>query len=164
MAASLTSTAFAKVGDASYDVYGATPVAIFDVTLDAAYPSGGYGLDPSLIGLRGIAGIQWIGGNSVAWGLLFNWDTTNNKFVVSYPTGGATNPGTTLSNPVATASSTGVGTIPAGGVTVQSTAANGAIVTVSIPAGPLTAGQGKQVTTGTNLTTVTVRVLFFGLR
>jgi hypothetical protein len=130
---------------------------VYDVTLDNAYPTGGYAITPSSLALTNILGIKVIGGNPAAAVLKYHWDTTNQKLICLYPTGGANASPAALADPAGTIANA---TIPAGGTTVTSTAANGAIVTVPNPV--LTPGRAKEVAANTNLSSITVRILAFG--
>jgi hypothetical protein len=130
---------------------------VYDVALDTSYPSGGYAITPSSLALTNILGIKVIGGNPAAAVLKYHWDTTNGKLICLYPTGGGNASPAALSDPSGTVANA---TIPAGATAVTSTAANGAIVTVPNPT--LTPGRAKEVAAGTDLSSITVRLLAFG--
>lgn len=59
--------------------------ALFDVTLDASYPAGGYAITATQFGFKGI----WmVNPNPVVAGYAFQWDVTNGK-LKAYWTGAA---------------------------------------------------------------------------
>lgn len=146
----------------SEDVLGGRHKAItYDITggtSDYATANGGYKISARAIGFKAILGGIVIGGNAVAGKLMAKIDTAVNNtsptFGVGlrffYPSGGASAPAS-LAEPAATAT-------PATGATaVTSTSAQPAIPVT------FTAGEGLEVADGTNLTTVTVRVMFIGI-
>ena len=59
--------------------------ALFDVTLDASYPAGGYAITPANLGLKGIWNLQ---PTDVVNGYAFAWDKTAGK-LMAYWTGAA---------------------------------------------------------------------------
>ena len=128
------------------DVFGSQRISVVDVTGDAAYPTGGYAPTPGDVGLQNIDGALQIGGNPASALLKAHWDTTNKKTMFVYPTGGAGAAPAALGAPTAT---------PAAGATaVNSTAAQ--------PAIPINPGEGAEVANNTDLSTITVRMMFFG--
>jgi hypothetical protein len=131
------------------DVWGRTRIEYRDITLDTSYPTGGYNIRASDVGLSNIFGATLV---STSEGRLL---TTFNKVVgeatfagsitmrINYPTGGATAAPASLSDPIVTS----------GGATA--TAVNAATPNI-------TPGWGKAVATGTDLSSVTIRVRFEG--
>lgn len=118
---------------------------MYDVTFDNSYTSGGMVVTPHDCGLLFVVGMQEVGGNSASSALLFNFNTTNNSIMVMYPSGGGAASPAALADPA----------ITAGAVAVTSNAANGA--------SDLTPGRGKEVAAATDLSTITVRVIFYGV-
>lgn len=117
---------------------------IFDVALDTSYPTGGYSiLGKDIGGLLEIIGVDFLGGNPGSGVLIYQWDNTNNKLMVFYPSGGGAASPAALADPA----------ITAGAVAVTSTAANGSA--------DLTPGRGKEVANTTNLSTLTIRLVFY---
>ena len=138
---------FTAVPDAQ-DVYGRTRRTVYDVTLETTYSAGGLLIGPGAVGLRTIQGARVIGGNAAGKVLLHQVDTTTTpgsvKLISMYPTGGGAASPAALGDPA----------ITAGAVAMTSNAANGAA--------DVTPGQAKEVAANTNLSTITVRVEFFG--
>jgi hypothetical protein len=131
---------------------GKLRVESYDVTFDASYPAGGEPFNEALIGgklFKEIEGVSFVGGNAASAAYLFQWDTTNKKIIVSYPTGGGTSPAA-VADPVVAV------TVPAGATPVTSDAAQPDLVEV------LTPGRGKEVAAATDLTSLTVRVQVVG--
>ncbi len=164
------------------DVYGRTLVRTFDVTFDTSYPlTNGYVIAARDVGLSAFKGITVIGGNKASLGVTVGLDLgtgagnapTSAALRVFTPTGGATGAATpaapSFAEGAVTIAGTATGTVPAGGTTVTSTAANGAIISVpaagltgSIAAGVATAGVAKEFANGANLSTITARIEFSG--
>ena len=172
-----------KVRD-SEDVWGKTRTVVYDIQFDSSYPlSAGYTLNAQDVGLKNFFDGSVVGGNkaagAVAPHLEFSLGLPISSAVLRLflPSGGATAPAT-LTAPVAgggagtiVVSGTATGTIPAGATAVTSTSASPA---VSVPAtgltaaftpgagGAITAGIGKEVGNTTDVSSITVRVRFFG--
>jgi len=164
------------------DVWGKTRTTLFDVLLDTAYPlSNGYVINAQDVGLKSILSARVEGGAQAAGAVLpvldFGTpDGISRTFValrLFLPTGGTSAPAT-LTAPVAavtpgsiTMGGTATGTLTAGADTV-SIAANVAVPATGLTASmgsatsALTAGIGKEVGNGTDVSTVKVRVRFFG--
>lgn len=70
------------------DVFGSKYTRIYDITLDSAYPAGGYAIDPTRLGLSHIMGLVPIGANAIGAVLQPMWDTVNKKLVISAGGGG----------------------------------------------------------------------------
>jgi len=168
------SLTFNRVPDGE-DVWGRTRVTLFDVTLDTSYPlTNGYVINPQDVGLKAFKSASVEGMNHTAGEILPVLDlgigTTNQGTIlptialrIYCPTGGATAP-TSLAAP-AGATTIGASTAtPASGATaVTSTSAQPAIpVTFGTIATALTAGIGKEIGNGTNLSTVVLRIRFLG--
>lgn len=138
---------FTQVPDAA-DVFGKTPVFVFDIQLDDAYVTDGYTINASDIGLKALIGAQVIGGNAQAPLLNFAFVTgaslnTKNlpsslKLLAFFPSGGANASPTTMAAP----------TLPTGGGSTDNT---------------ITPGVGKQVASGGDLATFVLRVMFYGM-
>lgn len=109
---------------------------IADVTFDNSYATGGEPIAPADVGLRQILGARHIGGNAAHPKLIYGWDTTNNKLLAFFPTGGGGTSPTSLADPTITAGGTGQA--------------------------PIIPGQGKEVGPTADLTSITVRVEFIG--
>lgn len=112
-----------------------------DCQFDNSYGTGGESLTASDLGYPG--GTIQLLLNGEPGGLLIDYDYTNSKLLVRYPTGGAT------------AAPTSVSAVPA----VTSGASTASAVNATTPA--LTPGVGKEVGNTTDLSTITVRVLAF---
>lgn len=154
--------------------------AILDWTGDDSYPAGGYTVDPKpLIGANKILGVKTIGGNAAAGAYLAHWDTENNKLMILYPTGGAGDSPAALGDPAQGEmtiedhddhAADQIGTIPSGATPVVSTAADGAIVTISAAdahsahvvsgSGSGVPGRGKELLATTDVTTLQFRLEF----
>lgn len=126
----------------SLNVEGKLRSECWDVTFDTSYVSGGMSISAANIGANQIFGARHIGGNAAAGVLLYAWDTTNNKLLALFPTGGGST--TSLADPTAT--------IPAGATPVLSSSAQ--------PANTLASGQAKEVGATADLHTITVRLQF----
>ena len=140
------------------DVWGKQRVAVAELVLDNSYPAGGYTLSPEAFGLKTIRGVLCVGGNAAAARLIYWWDTANQKFMVHYPTGGATASPAALADPVP---STPILAHAPGATPVTSTAAT--MPDHAATAGTQAPGQGKEVLATTDLTTITVSVWVFGI-
>lgn len=171
-----------KVRD-SEDVWGKTRTVAYDITLDTSYPlSAGYVINAQDVGLKNFFGGVFTGGNKASGAVLplLDFGTPAGLAASSailrlfLPSGGAAAPAT-LTAPVAAANGVpGIGTIAvtttpdAGGVTMTGSAAKPALVGVITgaltagSAGAVTAGIGKEVGNTTNVSSITVRVRFFG--
>ncbi len=178
-----------KVRD-SFDIWGKSQTAVFDITLDTSYPlTNGYPIAAGDVGLRSIVSARVEGSNKAGGAVLPVLDfgaigtspgLANTSVILRlfHPSGGATAPAT-LTAPVAGGAAGGAITIggtatatPAGGATpVTSTGAQPAIpvdltnVTATPAAGAaaaLTAGIGKEVGNTTNVSALTYRVRFIG--
>jgi len=154
--------------------------AILDWTGSASYPSGGYTIDPKpLIGARTILGVKKIGGNAAAAAYNIHWDTVNSKMMIIYPTGGAAAAPAALADPAQGAMTIAnhsnhaadqIGTIPSGATPVTSTAADGAIITISAAdahsahsvssAGSGVPGRGKELLATTDASSLQFRLEF----
>lgn len=136
---------FTEVSD-SQDVYGRTRRKVFDITLDTSYSTGGLAIAAAAVGLRVIQGGRIIGGNAAAKVLQYHIDTTTTpgaaKLIALFPTGSTLAAGTALADPILNA--------------------GGTAVTASAATGPFAAGQAKEVGATANLSTLIVRVEFFG--
>lgn len=160
---------------------GSKNACLCDVTGDASYPAGGYAIDPVLLGMSKIEGCMCLGGNAAGGTVLPHWDIANAKLMAIYPTGGAAASPAALAAPAQGAmtidnhddhAADQIGTIPADSTPVTSTAANGAIVTISAAdahsahvvsaVGSGVPGVGKQLAASTDITTLTWRMLFIG--
>ncbi len=139
----------------SEDVWGRTRVITCDVALDNSYPAAnGYVINASDVGFTRILGGLLHGGNQAAAALLpgFDFGTLDGKPKASvalrmfYPTGGGNAAPGALADPA--------GTVPVGAVGVTSTAAQ--------PPIGITPGRGKEVANTTDLSTISLRVQFFG--
>lgn len=167
------------------DVWGRTYTTVYDITYDSSYPlTNGYVINGQDVGLRNLIGAQVIGGNKAAGAVLpmFDFGTPSGVVATSaiarlfLPTGGGSAPATLVA-PVAGATVPGAITIaastatPASGATaVTSTGAQPAIPvtfgTISQAAGTggaLTGGIGLEVGNTTDVSSITVRVRFFGI-
>ena len=129
-----------KLAD-SLDYWGKHPVVIYDLTPDTSYPSGGYAIAGADIGMKNIDGVQFIGGNAAAGRLIPWWDNVNKKFMLLFPTGGATASPGTVTDPIVSAGS-------ATASAVDTTQPN------------ITPGRGKELLNGVNASASTFRALF----
>lgn len=197
-----------KVPD-GFDVWGKTKVFAFDVTFDTSYPlTAGYVINAPDVGLSSFKGIQVLGGNKAAGGVIAHADlasVSTESFMATslalrlfYPTGGGTAPAT-VTAPVAGAGAgtiavtngaitagavsvagSAVGTLTAGADTVD-IASNVAVPSTGLTAsaanptqatttavftgsggGGLVAGIAKEVGNTTNVSSITIRILFMG--
>lgn len=175
------------------DIWGRTHTTLFDVTLDASYPlTNGYVINAQDVGLKAFLSAQVEGGNKSAGAVLpvFDFGTpagippTSVALRLFLPTGGASAPATLVA-PVAAVTEGAItngaisiaastATPDAGGTPVTSTGAQPAIPvvfgeitqatsTIAAGSGALTAGIGKEVGNTTNVSTIIIRVRFFGL-
>lgn len=139
---------YLKVPDGD-NVEGKLRTTEFDLTLDNSYAAGGIAIPAATIGFTKIVKVIEVGGNVASTGVLFAWDTTNGKLVVYYPSGGA-------AAPAAVAAPIVVTTPDAGATTMTGSAAKPAL------SGVVTAGLGKEVANATDLSSITVRLKFYG--
>lgn len=178
------SLTFTKVRD-SEDIWGKTRTVVFDIDFDSSYPlSAGYTVNAQDVGLKNFIDAAVVGGNTASGAVLPHFAFSKGLQISSavlrlfLPSGGASAPATLVA-PVAGATTPGAFTVggtatatPAAGATpVTSTGAQPAIpvnlasVTVSQAAGTggaVTAGIGKEVGNTTDVSSVTIRVRFFG--
>lgn len=118
-------------------------VVVADITYDSSYASGGESLTPAMLGLNTIDLML----TSIKSGYLFEYDYSNQKLKALY------------ARPAVTG--TLAASIDSGATPVTSSAANGAVVTLSgNPA--VAAAVAGDVTASTDLSTITVRVMAFG--
>lgn len=78
----------AAVGDNKLDIYGSTPAAVYDVTLDNSYPAGGYVVTAAQFGFRGLAGLKIIGINTAGVVNNYAWNSQTGKLMVLRTTAG----------------------------------------------------------------------------
>jgi hypothetical protein len=149
---------------------GAFYVSIDDVTFDSSYPSGGYSM-AGIIPLQTILGMDEVGGNAGAIGYYPFWNTATNKLL--FAVGAAFTP---TASPTVTvigsqsSANTNLQIYPNSGNAgvLGSTASIGTQViagsTFGLTLGLQSSGQISfaQLTTGTNLSTVTERMLSIG--
>lgn len=167
----------------SEDVWGRTKTVLYDVVLDSSYPlTAGYVINAQDVGLKNIFSGRAEGGNKASGAVLPVLDfgtpagipASSAILRLFLPSGGATAPAT-LTAPVAAANGVpGIGTITvtttpdAGATTMTGSAAKPALVGVITgalaagTAGAVTAGIGKEVGNTTDVSSITVRVRFFG--
>ncbi len=131
-----------KVADTEQSL-GRLKMVVVDITFDSSYPAGGEAISASEAFMRRIIGVKPVGGNAAAGALGCHWDTTNNKLMLFYPTGGATASPAAIGDPKAVANTAGADTITADPV-------------------PITPGQGKELLATTDASSITVRCLVFG--
>lgn len=116
---------------------------VADVQFDNSYPTGGESLTKDSFSLNNIDFVL----PSTAAGYMFEYDHTNSKLKALTPR--------------AAISGTLAATVNTGATAVTSTAANGAIITLTgTPA--VAAGAGAEVANATDLSAVTVRVIAVG--
>lgn len=75
---------YAKLGDSGYDIFGATPVAIYTITFSAGdtYVAGGLPLTAAIFGLsRPLSTVQVIGVNTAAFVTGWQWNTQTQKLM-----------------------------------------------------------------------------------
>lgn len=114
------------------------------ITFDDSYPTGGEALAASAFGLNEVTLMLC----ETASGYMFQYDYANAKLKAYYPR--------------AAVSGTLAADVAEGATPVTSSAANGAIVTLTgNPA--VAAGAGAEVTNATNLSSVTVRAMAIGV-
>lgn len=132
------------------DFWGRFKVQYKDLILDSSYPAGGYTINAQDVGIKALYEAVVVGGNAVSGGLHYILDAgtalgtatvvgvppTSLKLRVFFPTGGGGTAPSTLIDPTITAGGTGQA--------------------------PIVPGIAKEVATGCNLSTVTVRVRFVG--
>lgn len=111
------------------------------ILLDNSYPTGGYAITATNFLFGSTTYLLNVGESQ---GIVPEWDRTNSKIKMMYPTGG------TAASPAAIAA--GFGTI-AGGASAQSTSS----LTIA-----LTPGQGKEVANTTDLSTITLQAFALG--
>lgn len=70
-----------ETSDKVDDALGTHYLRTFDVTLTNSYPTGGYVITPSSVGLQFIAGVDMMGGPPVEMGIRAWWDTVNGKLM-----------------------------------------------------------------------------------
>lgn len=117
--------------------------AVFDLVFDTSYAATpGEDVSLSALGLSEVfyATVQPV--NAAAWRLNFGYDYTNNRIVVTYPTGGSIAAPAAIGDPVLNA--------------------GGTAVTASAATGPFLPGRGKEVLAATDLSSVTVRLYVVG--
>jgi len=136
------SVTLTKVAD-SDNVVGRFRSVMYDMAFDNSYPAGGEAITPANVGLSKILGVTVKGGNAAHPKLIYGWDTTNNKLLAFFPTGGATAAPTSLANPIVTTGSATASAVDA--------------VTPNI-----TPGQGVEVGATADLSSITLRVEFIG--
>ncbi len=139
----------------SEDVWGRTRTTLYDITYDSSYPlTAGYVINAQDVGLKNFLSAHVEGGNKAAGAILpmFDFGTPAGIPATSViarlflPTGGAAAPAT-LTAPVAVGAT--------GATPVTSSAATVPVV--------VTAGIGKEVGNTTDVSSVIVRVRFFGI-
>lgn len=128
-----------------YSVFGNARVVIYDVDFDSVYPDGGEAVTASNLGLSEILYLSVIPRDEASGRLIYNWDTTNGKIQVLFPTGG-TAPAT-ITDPAFTTTS--------GATTVTGSAAVSAAITE-------VGGRGIELAASTDASTVLVRVFAIG--
>jgi hypothetical protein len=74
------------------DVLGRRRVLYADITLDASYPTGGYALSAAPFGLKGIIGMQVLGGNTASGPYEAFYNTQTGNLQVFYSPGGTSPP------------------------------------------------------------------------
>ncbi len=171
-----------KVRD-SEDVWGKTRTVLFDVAFDTSYPlSAGYVINAGDVGLKNIFSARAEGGNKAAGAVLPVLDLGTPAGIAAssailrlfLPSGGATAPATLTAPVVAANGAPGLGTLAvtttpdAGATNLTGSAAKPALAGVfsgalaAGSAGAATAGIGKEVGDTTDVSSITVRVRFFG--
>lgn len=139
------------------DIWGRFKVVFKDLVLDNSYPANGYVINASDVGLKLLYEGVEVGGNAASGGLLFTLDATSGlgtatidgvpntalKLRAFFPTGGATAAPSSLAAPK-----------------VTSGASSATAVNATTP--DITPGVAKEVATGADLSTVTIRVRFVG--
>lgn len=126
------------------DVWGGKRVIAYDVTGDAAYPTGGYSIPPGSVSLKAILGVIAIGENAAGGAYQQVWNIDTGKLQIFYPTGGGAASPAALADPA----------VAAGATPVTSAAANGAA--------DLVPGRGKELANNTDASTLKFRLLFMG--
>ena len=115
-----------------------------NITFDSSYPTGGEALTAAAFGLNAISLMLC----ETASGYMFQYDYSNAKLKAYYPR--------------AAVAGTLAAAVAEGDTPVTSSAANGAIVTLTGNPAVATAA-GAEVTNATNLSTITVRVMAIGV-
>ena len=159
----------AKVqGDFAHIALGNAYAAMYDLTFDASYASGGESITAAELGLKKLLGMLFLGGNAASGKLHYAFDTANSKILAWCPTGGASAP-TSLAAPAAAAPGVGTFTVTttpdAGATTMTGSAAKPALVGVitgALAAPALTGGQAIEMGATADLSTITIRILAFG--
>lgn len=118
------------------------------ITFDSSYPSDGEAVTAANFGFGSTIYILDIGSDD---GLMFQFDRTNLKIKVLYPTGGGAAAPTTVGQP------SSAGTTAAGGSTIQGSAVSAASVTVT-----MTPGAAKEVGDTADLSAVIAQVFALG--
>jgi hypothetical protein len=78
-----------KVKRPQAQILGNVKMVFTDLTLDNAYPTGGYAISAGAFGARDIFGVSIIGGNAGAGTYNFAWNESANK-LMAFKAGGAT--------------------------------------------------------------------------
>jgi hypothetical protein len=167
----------AQLADLKNVSWGPIPVTFATVTLDASYPTGGYGtslgLNAAAFSLRGITGIWTLGWNTAAAGYFFQWNVTTSK-LMAYAGAGFTPSGTISGNVVvkggAIGEAIGINPDSNAGVLSKAAATDRTIPYATFLGGAL-AFTGAAVAAGmvevsslTNLSALTITVVAFGIR
>lgn len=119
-------------------------MAVVDITFDSSYATGGEALTAAQLGLNALDIILC----ETRSGYMFQYDHTNAKLQAYYPRAAVT--GTLAAS------------VDSGATPVTSSAANGAVITLSgNPA--VAAAAGAEVTASTNLSTITTRIVAIGI-
>lgn len=79
---------FTKIKEGEDVLGGRTRVTLYDITPDASYPAGGFGIDAASVGLKILRGMQVLGGNALAASFRPGHDKVNGKFIVNASGGG----------------------------------------------------------------------------
>ena len=131
MSLTFTKTKEGVVGDLRY--WAGT------ILLDSSYPTGGYAITAANFLFSSTIYLANLGEGG---GIVAEWDRTNSKIKMVYPTGGV----------AASPAAIGQPSIAAGSTTVTSTQATAQIIP----------GQGKEVGNTTDLSTITVQAFCLG--
>ena len=146
-----------KVSDGE-SVFGNKRVVTVDLSA-ITYAANGVPIAAADVGLGTIQGAWILGGSATAALLGWWWDTTNLKLMATFPTGGASAPGTLIAPVTATSSVTGACT--AGIATATAVDATRPTFAGTAAAQALVAGVAIQPG-AIALTNCTVRVMFVG--
>ena len=156
-----------RTGDAD-DIQGRLRAVNWTVTGDASYPTNGYTITAASVGLGTIVAVDFQGGNAASATLTYQWVNSTTKLRFILPTGGASAPATLVA-PVAAAPGVGtfvVTTTPdAGATTMTGSVAKPALVGVitgALAAPAVTAGIGKEVANGTDVSSISLFMQFLG--